>query len=688
MQRTLLGTLLTLVLALSGCSSDTDDTQTAGSTPRGTLTVIMPREPQGLEQLPRAGLPKNEEYRLLELYAEAANLQIVPLRVDDYDRLIPTLLEGKGDIVVDNLSITASRKEKVRFTIPIAFVREQLVGRRGETPSSAQQLGGRRIAVHRSDSFHETLTRLLAQPYQPPFEIVEVDESVHTDALISGVAEGRYDLTVIDSNSIGSAAELDSRLAIGFDLTSVRPIAWAVHPQNDRLLISINEFLGRHHLAQTAETFSGDLAAIKKRKVLRVLTRNSASTYFLWRGELLGFEYELARHFADQHDLRLEMVVPPSRDLLIPWLKQGKGDIVAAAMTINEERRAQGVGFSRPYHEISEILVTRSTDTALDSPQDLHGRTVVVRRSSAYWQSLEALQQQGIEFALVAAPEESETEELISRVAAGDIDLTVADSHILDIELTWRDDIRAAFALGEPRHHGWLVRNGNPELLKAVDAYLNREYRGLFYNITYTKYFKNPKRILSHVEERADSGDNDLSPYDTLTRKYADLYGFDWRLLVSQMYQESRFDPDAKSWVGALGLLQVMPRTAQEFDIENLRAPEQGLHAGVQYLDWLRKRFEPALPMGDRTWFALAAYNAGVGHVRDARSLAAAQGWDPDRWFGNVEKAMLLLAKKEYSARARHGYVRGEEPVNYVRQIRDRYLAYVKLKQRDLAQLP
>jgi membrane-bound lytic murein transglycosylase F len=186
------------------------------------------------------------------------------------------------------------------------------------------------------------------------------------------------------------------------------------------------------------------------------------------------------------------------------------------------------------------------------------------------------------------------------------------------------------------------------------------------------------------VEQRADSpSGGELSPYDDLARQYAERYGFDWRLIVSQMYQESRFDPNAKSWVGALGLLQVLPRTGKELGLENLRDPETGLHAGVKYLDWLMRRFEPDLPVAERTWFALASYNAGVGHVRDARRLARQLDMDPDRWFNNVEKAMLLLANQRYARKARHGYVRGHEPVNYVREIRDRYLAYIKLKDEE-----
>lgn len=677
--------LIFLTLALAGCGND-DEVASSVSNEEAiappALRVILPSHPQGLDYLPRSGLPNNDEYSLLDLYAETTGTQISKVYIDSYDQLIPSLLAGKGDIIVNNLTVTDKRKQQVNFTSPIAFVHEQLIGRRGETPKSAHELEGRKVAVHRSAAYFDTITAIQHQRFQPPFEIVEVNEGISTEQIIKGVSEGGYDLTVADSNQLEALPDSDS-MEIGFDIGPVRPIAWAVAKGNPTLLASINDFLGRYHFAGMGEFISrGDLATIKDNQVLRVLTRNNASTYFLWRGELYGFEYELAKQFADQHKLRLEMVVPPSRDLLIPWLQQGKGDIIAAAMTISDDRQREGIAFSRPYNTISEIVVSRSDDT-IDSAEQLAGRRVVVRRSSSYWQSMEALQQQGIDFELIAAPEELETEDLIAQLARGEIDLTVADSHILDIELTWRDDIRAAFAL-EERQHGWIVRKDNPALLKAVNAFHKKEYRGLFYNVTYNKYFKNQKQILSRIEERGDSTANDaLSPYDELVRKHAEHYGFDWRLIVSQMYQESRFDPTAKSWAGALGLLQVLPRTAKEFGIKNLQDPDSGLQAGMKYLNWLLKRFEPELDIGERTWFALAAYNAGIGHVRDARRLAREKGWDANKWFNNVEKTMLLLSKKQYSKSAKHGYVRGEEPVNYVRQIHDRYLAYIKLKEGD-----
>lgn len=652
------------------------------------LRILTLRDPAGSGFLPRSGLPESAELELAKAYAESRGREAEIVFVDALADLIPALLEGKGDLAVSNLTATEARKEKVAFTTPVAFVREVVIGRKGESFENAHGLGDRTVVVRAGSSFQRTLERIQKKRFQPEFELATLPPGIGDQALLDGVAEGNYDLTVMDSNTARALLAGRDDLQVALRLGNVRPIAWAVRPDDDRLLTRLNRYLNDHHLLGADEgRHKGDLAAIKERGVLRMATRNNAATYFLWRGELLGFEYELVQRFAEQHGLRVAVVVPPDRKALLEWVREGRADLAAASLTVTEDRQGNGIAFSRPYHKVSELLVTRNDDKDLQSLADLNGRTVVVRRSSAYWDTLERLREEnGLDFELKPAPESLETEQIIARVAEGEYDLTAADSHIVDIELTWRDDIRSAFALGDPRPHGWAVRSSNPKLKKAVDAYVKKEYRGLFYNVTYKKYFENPKR--TRVQGRDGIGGDDdgaLSPYDDLVRKYARRYGLDWRLVVSQMYQESRFDPTAKSWVGALGLMQVLPRTAKELGLTDLRDPETGLHAGVKYLDWLRKRFEPELNVADRTWFALASYNAGVGHVRDARRLAAKKGWDPDRWFDNVEKAMLLLSQKEHARQAAHGYVRGREPVNYVREIRERFQAYAKLTEQSEA---
>jgi membrane-bound lytic murein transglycosylase F len=271
-------------------------------------------------------------------------------------------------------------------------------------------------------------------------------------------------------------------------------------------------------------------------------------------------------------------------------------------------------------------------------------------------------------------------------VSRGKYKATLADEHLLDIELAKGLPVRSAFALETEVPHAIAMRKRNPQLKQALDEFIKRIYKGEFYNVTYNKYFKSRRSVQRLARGRVvDALKGQISPYDKLVRKYADRYGFDWRLVTAQMYQESKFNPKAKSHVGARGLMQLMPRTAKAMGVKNVGDPASSIRGGVKYLDWLRDRFDASLPISERTWFTLAAYNAGAGHVQDARRLAGQIGLDPNRWFGHTEEAILLLSRKQYAKKARYGYVNGREPVNYVYDIRQRFEAYIDLS-RDIAE--
>ncbi len=643
---------------------------------RGTLRILSHRHRQ-LTHLPRQGLPQNQEQEMLQSFANSQGLQLTIIQVEQYKDLIPHLLEGKGDVIASNFSKTPGRKKRIHFSVPVDVVNEEMITRKNDTSlKTPSNLRGRTVTVRRSSAYWPTIQDL--QSRHPGFNIREAPEHFDTEQLLEGVGESTFDLTVADSNILAHVQSYYPNVKAAFSITKDRPIAWGVRPTSQDLLKALNAFLNRVGTGQQVSTIAlGDLSDIRARKTFRVLTRNNAATYFLWQGQLMGFEYELAKHFAKQQKMRVKMVVAPSRKNLIPWLLEGKADAIAASLTISEQRKQQGVLFSQPYLTASEILVTRTTDPdeRLQHVQDLAGRTIAVRQSSTYWETVRQLQHQGISVNLVAAPEDLETEEIIAKVADGTYDLTVADSHILDIELTWRNDIRAAFPLGDPKQHGWAVRKSNPQLLQAINQYFQKEYRGLFYNITLKKYFQNPRHIREDVDSRV-SRTGALSPYDHLAKTYAAQYGFDWRLIVAQMYQESRFNPKARSWAGALGLMQVLPKTAKSLGFNEVKTPKHGVEAGVKYLNWVRERFDPDLPVDVRIWFALAGYNAGPGHVHDAQRLARKLGMNPNRWFGHVEEAIKLLAKRKYARQARHGYCRGSEPAKYVQEIKRRYDAY------------
>lgn len=630
--------------------------------------------------LPRQGYPANLEHHLAVEFAK--ELQVEPrfIQIEHFNELLPSLNKGYGDIAVANLTITENRKQDIDFTVPVNYSYEKIIARADDTSlNRLEDLRGRTLFVPMGTSFWETAQAL--QVKYPELKLKLLPDNTTIEQNLDRLKHGEIDLLIGDSNVLDVISTYRTDFHTPLVVSDEQYQAWAVRKKNPQLLAHLNRFLTEQAVMKRQETvYFDDLPGLKKRKTLRLLTRNNAACYFLLRGQLLGFEYEIVKHFAEQQDLHLEIIVAPTHEELTKLLLEGKGDLIAAFLTPTEERREQGLAFSRPYHFAEEKLIMRADDK-LESRADLHQRTLVARPTSAYWQTLEHLQaelkQDGILVNLQAVAEDTETEDIINRVADGTYDLTVADSHILNIELAWRDDIKAGFTLKEAQPQAWAVRKDSPLLLQALNEFHKKEYRGLVYNVIYNRYFKDSRRIQSYQAERISGENGKFSPYDEIVKRYSKDYLFDWRLIVAQMYQESKFDPKAKSWAGAQGLMQIMPRTAKQFAVKNPEDPEQSIKGGVEYLNWVRERFEASLPVKDRLWFALAGYNAGWGHVQDARRLAEQKGWNPNRWFNHVEKAMLLLSKKKYAAAARHGYVRGREPVQYVHKIRERYRAYL-----------
>lgn len=646
---------------------------------RRELRVLLPEAKSTRGGPPSHASAQAYEMELVKRFADRHYLNLEWVEVDKWDNLIPSLLAGDGDLIAANMTITETRRDKVAFTVPIDLVREKLVVRAGDDIKSPADLVGREIAVRERSSFGDLLKEIRRQ--HAGIELRLIPEQTPAHAILDGVSSGKFDMAAVDSTLLEADSDRWPDLKVVDGLIRDSVLAWGVNPQAKELLAALNSFLGREQLKkQSRLVYKDDLPGIKNRQVLRVLTRNNAASYFVWRGQFLGFEYELMKRFADRHGLHLEMVVPSRWGDLVPTLKAGGGDLIAASMTVDERAEQDGVAFTKPYNLVTEELVGRADEPKFAGPEDLAGRTVVVRRSSAYWTTLQKLLDQGIDFHLEAAPDDMETEEIVSKVAAGEFDLTVSGSHVLGVELIWRSDIKPLLTLNGPVAHGWVVRDKDQKLLTALNEFLEKEYKGRFYNHVYKKYFENSTRVREHVashQEYAEKGN--ISPYDAQVQKYAEEYGFDWALIVAQMYQESRFDPKATSWAGAQGLMQILPTTGELFGVEDLHGIDTSIHTGVRYLAWLHERFEPELTVQDRMWFTLAAYNAGLGHVLDARALARKMGWNPDRWFDNTERAMLLLSRPSFYQLATHGYARGEETVDYVRQIRNRYNAYIRL---------
>lgn len=669
---------LWLVALLTGCGPEPAGLDLPGIRERGSLRLLRMLEPEA-SHLPRRGWPPDLERQHAAAFAAELGLEVEWVEVSRWEQLFPALLEGRGDLVADNVTVTPERSERLAFSAPYAVVREQVVARPedAEEISGPEDLIGRQVAVRASSAYRDTLERLREEHGGIGIAIVPEEESV--DETLEGVATGAHDLALADGNLVAQVLAYRDDLAVAFELERDVVIAWAMRPDAPKLRRAVDAYLTRVGTAQpSAGLHTDDLEGLRRRGSLRVLTRNNAATYYVQRGQLMGFEFELAREFARRQGLRLEMVVPPSRADLFTWLRDGRGDLVAAGVTATPERaEREGVVFSRPYQRVREVVVARADDPVA-SPQALEGRRFAVRPGSHYRRTLEKLRTEGIALEIELVPEELETEEIVAGVGEGRYELTLADEHLAAIETAWREDVRIAFPLEAEVAHGWALRPSNPQLRRAVDAFFGEEYRGTFMNVLVARYFEREERIREHAEARPQRAGR-LTPWDEILRRVAGELGFDWRLIAAQMMQESRLDPEARSAAGARGLMQVLPRTAASLGIENLDDPARNIEAGVRYLAWTRDRFEDSLSSDVRRWFALAAYNVGWGHVFDARRLARRQGLDPDRWFDHVEKALLSKRRAAVADGTRFGWCRCEEPVRYVRSIRSRYRAYVQM---------
>ena len=639
----------------------------------GKLRVIVPPEP--LAHMPKHAEPVTIDYDLARGLAEEFNLELMLVKAENYAQMVQKLLEGEGDIVAASLTITAARQEQVAFSVPYLYVDEYLITSASDSlPTAIEDLAGMTIGVRRSSSHYETLLDI--QQQVPSLQIHTAPEKLGLEHLIDGVVRGSYQATVADEHLWRGVESYYDNMVTPLIVAENRPIALMMRPDDVRLKNRVDEYLlARQFTRQSQQAFTDDLPGLKERRRLRMITRNNAMTYFIHRGRQVGFEYELIKEFADRHDLRLDIVIPASHADLLAYLNEGKGDVVAAAMTITEERGKQAA-FALPYNEVDELVVVRADEDSIASLEDLAGRTVHVRASSSFYTTLMALEDSIAGLQVVPLPDDLETEDILAGVEAGRYDITLCDSNLLDVELAYGRALKAAFSI-KPTVLGWAVRRDNPALLAALNQYVQEEKGGLFFNMMKKRYFKNRRTITRAKDSLRVDLSGRLSPYDELVKKYARQYGQDWRLITAQMYQESKFDPQATSWVGARGLMQIMPVTGRELGFTDLHDPEDNIHAGVKYMSQLVNRFDSNVPIEERTRFALAAYNVGYGHVLDARRLAREKGWNPDKWFGHVEQAMRLLTKPAYHKRARYGFCRCGQPVHYVGNIQNMYDAYV-----------
>ena len=457
--------------------------------------------------------------------------------------------------------------------------------------------------------------------------------------------------------------------------------------------------------APVAPPVTRDFEQIAADRTLKVIFTFNSTGYFVYRGETMGYEYERLNTFASESGLRLEPVIARDSKLLFEALNHGDGDVVAAQLAASPSE--EEVLMTDPLYLTAPVLVQRGSSAPaagasgtvkraterekretgagpitirarlVSRPAELAGQQVHVAKVTPYRRRLLELNVELAHDIQVVEVDET-TDKLIARLAEGDIAFTVAAENVAALRTGEYSNLLIKPAIGPPQPVVWALRKTSPRLHDALNQWLAVQRQKGLLNVLYRKYFLDRSGYRKRVASRYLTGETGrLSPWDDTFRDASRIPAWDWRLLAAQSYQESRFDPRARSWAGALGLMQMMPRTARELGVD-ARDPEESIQGACRYLRRIEETWRPAVKRrAERLKFVLASYNVGLGHVQDAFRLAEKNGDDAASWE-NVAYWLIRKSKREVfdDPVVKYGFARGTEPVGYVDAILSRWDHY------------
>lgn len=411
------------------------------------------------------------------------------------------------------------------------------------------------------------------------------------------------------------------------------------------------------------------LTDIQNKGELVIVTRNAPTTYYEIHDELAGFEYDMTQDFARELGVKTRYIIKDTTSQILQVLQKGEAHIAAAGLSKTAERQSDFL-FGPIYQEVQQQLVCRRGGPKPKKVEDLNGLKLKIVAGTSYEEKLNEFKKKhpGIEW---QAEDGVATEDLLERVWEREIDCTVADSNIFAISRRYYPELLVRFDLAEPDQLTWLLPKQAVALHNRMEDWF-WDYRrsGKLENLLEKHYgfievfdYVDTRRFVRRIKKV-------LPKYRKEFEAAAKKYDLDWMLLAAQAYQESHWRANAKSPTGVRGIMMLTLNTAKELGVESRLNPKQSIQGGARYLSNLLKRVPESVTEPDRTWFALAAYNVGMGHMYDARILARRLGKDPDSWL-DLSEVLPLLARKKYYKTLKHGYARGREPVLYVQRIRD-----------------
>lgn len=420
---------------------------------------------------------------------------------------------------------------------------------------------------------------------------------------------------------------------------------------------------------------------------LHVATLYGPTSYFNYRGQEMGFDYENVKRFAEDEGMVLDLHVAPTLQALLRMITSGEADLAAYPIPVIEEYKKL-VRHCGQREVTWQVLVQPAGKDRIEDVTQLVGKTVYVEKDSKYHYRIKNLNQElggGIDIVPISR-DSLITEELIGMVDHGEIPLTIVDSDIAGLNKSYYPGLDIGMKISLDQYSSWAVRNGLDSLASRISGWQKRKENTEVMREIYKKYFEISKYSASDSAPTQSLGLNvrkggRISQYDESFRRHAHISGFDWRLLASIGFNESRFDNGITSWAGARGIMQIMPATANSLGVspESLDNPDYNIMAAARLLKRLDDHLADKVPHHEeRIKFVIAAYNCGLGHIYDAIALAEKHGLDPTKWLGNVSEAALMKSRPQYynDPVVKNGYFRGRETTEFVDKVMDVYDYY------------
>jgi membrane-bound lytic murein transglycosylase F len=436
------------------------------------------------------------------------------------------------------------------------------------------------------------------------------------------------------------------------------------------------------------ETHNFDLPEIYKRGKIIVLAENSSASFFIYKGRKMGFEYDVLKEFAEDLGVKLEVKIVPDLNRINQMLQQGEGDIIACNYTVTKDRK-DSIDFSIPILQTTQVIVQRKKNysfgnehtTFINEPLELAKKKVFVWNYSSYYTRLIHLQNEiGDTIYIQPTTSDEGVEELIEQVSNGTIDYTISERNIAEINAHFYDNIDSSVPISFKQNIAFGLNKKSPILQKRINTWLTKFMKSGTFKFIKKKYFSQlEKTVDGNFSFKPRKGS--ISPFDQILRKEGAKYDIDWRLVAAIIYHESKFNPNARAFGGAYGLMQFMPGTGPKFGVYPSSSPEVQIKGGFKYLNRIEKIWKNVNSIDERMKFMLASYNAGAGHIIDAQKLAKKHGLNPNKWNNNVETMCINLGKHEYYTDpiVKSGAFRGKFTANYVKKIFERYSTYKEL---------